>query len=101
MTTEPDTGWELVAADEHAADLVATLLELDREAVYTRSEIADRAGVPMKTLYLDETLEAFADAGMLERVESEETEPAFTVREGTPLAAAREFDDAVTEHLQD
>lgn len=94
----PETGWELVAQRDEAAALFRAAVSLDADAEYTRSEIADTANIPLKTLYLEDAMDDFVDIGLLDRVDSDEedSEACFSVNpDSDVLAAAREFDTAV------
>jgi len=94
----PATGWSLVATRDEAAQLLAGLVDLEADAVYAKSELAEASGVPMKTLYLTEFLADLEDLGVLARVESgdDDAETEFRLRgDSDVLAAAREFDRAV------
>jgi len=91
------TGWELVAAYDGAAALIAALLDLDADTEYTKTELSDASGVAYKTLYLDGTVEALVDAGFLEREGGEEAETTFRVRPDSQVfEAAAAFDDVAT-----
>ncbi|QPV63463.1 hypothetical protein I7X12_02165 [Halosimplex litoreum] len=94
----PDGGWAFVAASDGAADLLETLTELNAERAYTRSDLSERSGVPLKTLYLDGLLDEFVDLGALVRADDEaddESEPQYRVAADSDLLdAARAFDDA-------
>ncbi len=94
----PETGWELVAQRDEAAALFRAAVTLDADAEYTRSEIADAADIPLKTLYLADAIEDFVDIGILDRIDSDEddSETCFSVNpDSAVLAAARGFDTAV------
>lgn len=99
MQQEPSqTGWELLTQHDEATQVLAALLDLDPETEYTRSDIADAAGIPMKTLYLTDAIEAFVDIGLLQRSGGGEsdTETRFTLNgDSEVLTAARAFDEAV------
>jgi len=98
----PDSGWSLVAQRDEAASLIATVVGLDPDTEYTRSDLADAANVPLKTLYLADTLEDLVTVGMLERVDNPEadTEAAFVLNEDSEaLTAARQFDRAIADRL--
>lgn len=98
----PDSGWQLVAQRDGAAALFATLVELDPGTEYTRSELAESADIPLKTLYLADTLEAFVDIGVLARADdgTDASEPCYAPSEDSPiLAAAGQFEDAVSREL--
>ncbi|WP_436932260.1 hypothetical protein [Halosimplex halobium] len=94
----PDGGWAFVADSDGAADLLGTLVDCNDERAYTRSDLAERSGVPLKTLYLDGLLDEFVALGVLVRADDEsdeETEPQYRVAgDSDLLAAARAFDDA-------
>jgi hypothetical protein len=96
----PETGWELVAQRDEAASLINALVTLDPDTEYTRSDIADAADIPMKTLYLADALEDLVDVGALEHTEAEDAEATFVIDEDSAVVrAARQFDDAVAEQL--
>ena len=96
----PETGWELVAQRDEAASLINALVTLDPDTEYTRSDIADAADIPMKTLYLADALEDLVDVGALEHTEEEDAEATFVIDEDSAVVrAARQFDDAVAEQL--
>lgn len=96
----PDSGWDLVTREDDAAAIIGTLIELDPEEEYARSELAEEANVPLKTLYLVDTLDELVDVGMLERVddESDDSEPRFSLNDDSEvLSAAQSFDEAFFE----
>jgi hypothetical protein len=98
----PDSGWSLVAQRDEAASLIATVVGLDPGVEYTRSNLADAADVPLKTLYLVDTLEDLVAVGMLERVDDADadTEATFVLNEDSDaLVAARQFDRAIADQL--
>ncbi|WP_436909914.1 hypothetical protein [Halosimplex marinum] len=94
----PDGGWAFVADSDGAAELLGTLVGLNDERAYTRSDLAERSGVALKTLYLNGLVDEFVDLGLLVRAvdaDDEETEPQYRVAADSDLlAAARAFDDA-------
>jgi len=93
------SGWEFVASREAAASLIGATLELDPDERITRSELATAAEVPMKRLYLEDTVSELVDLGVLEAVESE-SEPVYTVNDDSDvLAAAARFEEIATERL--
>jgi hypothetical protein len=101
-TDAPDSGWSLVAQRDEAAALIATLVDLDPGEEYSRSDLADAADVPLKTLYLVDTLDDLVSVGMLERTDDADadTETSFRLPEDSEaLAAARAFDRAVADEL--
>lgn len=93
-----DSGWAFVADSDGAANLLGTLTELNDERAYTRSDLSERSGVPLKTLYLNGLLDEFVDLGLLVRADDQsddETEPQYRVAaESDLLEAARAFDEA-------
>lgn len=91
------TGWELVAEHEEIAPLVDAALELEPGRQYARSDLGDAAGVPYKTLYVSEALEALVDVGLLERHDREGDEVAFSVdADAAVYEAAAAVDDALS-----
>lgn len=98
MTTEDASGggWEFVAERDAAARLVDALLELDGANAYTRTELAETAGVALKTLYLNGLLEECTDLGLLERVEDADGEETAyrPVEDSDLLQAAATFEEA-------
>jgi len=96
----PDGGWAFVADCDGAAKVLDALLELDPDDTYTRSEVADRADVPLKTIYLNDLLDRYVQLGVL----AEDTgggesptgkESQYEVRTNSPVfQAAASFDDA-------
>jgi hypothetical protein len=98
----PDSGWRLIATRDEAAALVGAIVDLDSGREYTRSELADAADVPLKTLYLVDTLEDLVDVGILDRVDdsADDSEACYALDEDSDvLAAARAFDDAIASQL--
>ncbi|MEF8784937.1 MAG: hypothetical protein V5A45_03315 [Haloarculaceae archaeon] len=96
----PESGWELVAQRDEAASLIGAVVTLDAETEYTRSDIADAADIPLKTLYLADALEDLVDVGALDHTESEDSEATFVLNEDSAVVqAARAFDNAVAEQL--
>lgn len=93
----PDSGWSFVAAHEEAASMLDAIVDLDADETYTQGELSEAAGVPMKTLYLSDTLSAFVDVGILRPVEGadEDAEARYAVAtDSALLEAARTFDGA-------
>jgi len=102
MTETPtQSGWELVAAEDEAAAVIAGLLAVEPGREYTRSELADAAGVPLKTLYLVDIFEELDALGMLDRVDDAEAESEICYRineDSDVYQAARQFDEAVDDN---
>ncbi|WP_226010285.1 hypothetical protein [Halomicrobium salinisoli] len=98
MTDGTRSGWDAIAEHDDAAALVAALLDLDPAATYTRTELSDATGVPYRTLYLEGTLEAAVDLGLVEKRDREDDEPVYALAtDSDVLAAARAFDAATAE----
>lgn len=98
------SGWSTVAAEDEAASVIAGVLGLDTDRTYTRSELAEAADIPLKTLYLLETLDQLERAGMLERVDDREaeSEPQFAIDADSDLYhAAKTFDETFAAQLED
>ena len=96
----PESGWDLVAQRDEAASLIHAIVTLEPGTEYTRSDIADAADIPLKTLYLADALEDLVDVGALDHTDEEDSEATFVVNEDSPvLQAAREFDEAVADQL--
>ena len=93
------SGWELVADEDGAAAVIAGLLTVDPDEVYTRSELAEAANLPLKTLYLIEILDDLEAAGMIDRIDdpTADTEASFAIDEASEIyQAARQFDEALS-----
>ena len=103
MTDETtQSGWEVVAAEDEGAAVIAGLLEIDADREYTRTELADAVGLPLKTLYLIEILDTLETAGMVDRVDAidAESEASFTIDEDSAVyEAARQFDEVLGNKL--
>lgn len=98
MTADSTTsGWERVANEDEAATVIAGLLEVDANGEYTRSELAEAVGIPLKTLYLIEILDELETAGMLKRIDDpdDESEASFVINKDSEVyKAAETFDSA-------
>jgi len=95
---EPDGGrsaWHVIAEHDEAAALVAALLDLDPDTELTKTELSDTAGVALKSLYLNGTLEAVVDLGLVEKRERDGEEALYSVAtESQAFEAARAFERA-------
>jgi len=101
-TEEPETGWANVATHDDAPAVIDTLLRLDPEATYTKTELSNEAGVPLKTLYLDGMLDHLVEMGFLEKHREGGEEVLFSVDAGTAVfEAAAAFDEAIADRLAD
>ena len=97
---DPDTGWGHVASHDDAPTVIDTLLRLDPEEAYTKTELSDEAGVPLKSLYLDGTLDHLVEMGFLEKEADEGEEVLFSVDTSTDVfAAAEAFDAAIADRF--
>lgn len=102
--TDRASGWEIIAAEDEAASIIASVLSLDPSEEYTRSELASAADIPLKTLYLLDTLDQLETAGMLNRVDDvdAESEACFVIDSESPLyEAAAAFGETFAGHLDD
>jgi hypothetical protein len=96
--TRLDTGWHVIAETEEMPTIIDTLLALDADRTYTRSELAEESGIPLKTLHLMDDVSVAVDLGMLDRHETEGEEVAYSVNaDSTVLRRAREFGEAVSD----
>lgn len=96
----PDTGWGHVASHDDAPAVIDTLLRLDPEERYTKTELSETAGVALKSLYLDGTLDHLVEMGFLEKHAQDGDEALFSVDTETDVfGAARAFDAAIADRL--
>jgi len=99
---DPETGWGHVASHDDAPAVIDTLLRLDPETTYTKTELSDEAGVALKSLYLDGTLDHLVEMGFLEKHADEGEEALFSVDVDTDVfEAAVAFDDAIAARLDE
>lgn len=90
-----NTGWAHIANHDKAATVIDAVLRLDVDEAYTKTALSEAADVPLKTLYLDGTLEELVTVGLLERHEVEGEETQFSVDDGSSaFEAAKAFDTA-------
>lgn len=97
-----DSGWALVAEEEEAARVIGGLLEVDADTEYTRSELAEAVGIPLKTLYLIEILDELETAGMLQRLDDldDDSEARFIIDDDSQVyQAAERFGVTLAENL--
>jgi len=102
--TGTESGWQIIAAEDEAAAIIANILELDAGGEYTRSELASATDVPLKTLYLLDTLSQLESAGMLQRVDDidAESEPCFVIDSESELyKAAEQFGETFARRLEE
>lgn len=93
------TGWEFVADTDGAAALIDAALGLEDDRV-TRTELARRADLSLKELYLDGTVTDLVEAGIFERVDEVDGEPVYETRADSDiLEAARRFDRSLAAEL--
>ena len=99
---DPETGWGHVATHDDAPAVIDTVLRLDPEATYTKTELSDEAGVALKSLYLDGTLDQLVEMGFLEKHADDGEEALFSVATGTDVfEAAAACDDAIADRLDE
>jgi len=97
-----DSGWALVAAEDEAATVIAGLLAVDPDREYTRSELAEAVGIPLKTLYLIGIFDDLKTAGMLQRVDNpdDDSEARFVIDDDSQVyQAAERFGITLAENL--
>lgn len=91
-------GWAVVAEHDGAAALVGAILALDPAETYTKNELSDASGVAYKTLYLDGTVEALVEVGLLEGEVREGEETQFRIATDSPVyEAAAAFGEAAAD----
>jgi hypothetical protein len=91
-----ETGWQFVAEGEEVASIIDTLLGLDPERTYSRSELAEETDIPLKTLHLMDDVDNVVALGMLEKHDAEGEEVSYSINPDSPVyEAARAFSDAV------
>lgn len=99
---EPETGWGYIASHDDAPTVIDTLIRLDPEQTYTKTELSDEAGVALKSLYLEGTLDDLVEMGFLEKRDDEGEEVLFSVANNTAVfEAAAAFDDAIVTRLDE
>jgi len=92
-------GWALLAENDGASALVGAILELDPDRTYTRSALADAAGVPLKELYLSDALGVLVEVGLLESIPEAEEATYAIADDSAVYERAAAFEAAVREHL--
>jgi Fe2+ or Zn2+ uptake regulation protein len=94
--SDPETGWEHLAVHDDAPTVIDTLLRLDPDEIYTKTELSEETGVPLKTLYLDGTLSQLVDMGFLNEHSGEDEEARYSVTPETDVfAVAEQLDEAI------
>lgn len=89
------SAWSRIDDFDGAAALIDAVLDLDPDDEYTRSELSEVADVDYKTLYLEGTVQAVVELGLLERA-GDDPEQAFRAATDRPaFEAARAFARAV------
>lgn len=95
--TRLHTGWHVVAETEEMPTIIDTLLGLDDDRTYTRSELAEASGISLKTLHLMDDVSVAVELGMLDRHETDGEEVTYSVNaDSEVLSKARAFGEAVT-----
>jgi hypothetical protein len=98
--TETETGWGHLTTHDDAPAVIDTVLRLDPAETYTKTELSERAGVALKSLYLDGTLDHLVEMGFLEKHGGDGDEALFSVDTETDVyEAAVAFDAAVAKRL--
>jgi len=85
-----NSAWHIIADHDDAAAVVDTLLELDPDEEFTKTELSDQTGVALKSLYLNGTLDAICDLGLLEKRERDGDDPLYSVATDSDAFAAVE-----------
>jgi len=86
------SAWQVIAEHDGAPAVVDTLVALDPDEELTKTELSDRAGVPLKSLYLDGTLDALTSLGLLEKRDRDGEDPLYSVpTDSEVFEAARAF----------
>jgi len=100
--TRSDTGWQVVAEAEEMATIIDTVLTLDPDRAYTRSELAAESGIPLKTLHLMDDVERAVEIGLLDERDPDGAERSYTVDEESEVfRTARAFGAAVADGRED
>jgi len=95
--TRLHTGWHVVAEAEEMPTIIDTILTLDTDRTYTRSELAEASGIPLKTLHLMDDVAYAVEIGLLEKHEEDGEEVAYSVdADSEVLDTARAFGEAVS-----
>ena len=95
--TRLHTGWHVVAEAEEMPTIIDTILTLDADRTYTRSELAEASGIPLKTLHLMDDVAYAVELGMLEKHDDDGEEVAYSVDpDSEVLTAARAVGEAVS-----
>jgi hypothetical protein len=95
--TRLHSGWHVIAETEEMPTIIDTILELDDDRTYTRSELADASDIPLKTLHLMDDVSVAVELGMLEKHDPEGEEVSYSVDpDSDVLAKARAFGEAVS-----
>lgn len=89
-------GWAFIADTDEIPTIISTALRMDANERYTRSELAEETGIPLKTLHLMDDVEHVIDLGVLEKHDTDGEEVSYSVNSDSEvLQTAREFGDAV------
>ena len=95
--TTAETGWAFIAGADEIPTIINTALSMEADERYTRSELAEETGIPLKTLHLMDDVEHVIDLGVLEKHDSDGEEVSYSVNtDSKVLQTARKFGDAVT-----
>ncbi|MCU4716587.1 hypothetical protein [Halapricum hydrolyticum] len=82
------------------ASVLSAVVELEPVGPYTRSELADAAGVPLKDLYLSDTLAALTEIGVLDRVD-DGGEATYVIDDDSPVyERAADFEQVLAESVE-
>jgi len=94
------SGWEYVAESDAMASVIDVARTLPETESFTQSELAGRADVPLKQLYLEETIQTLETLGVFETADDDNEETRYVVNTDSELlTAAERFDQAFTGNL--
>lgn len=94
--TTAETGWQFVAEGDEVASIIDTVLRLDSDRTYSRSELADETGIALKTLHLMDDVDQVVELGILEKHDAEGEEVSYSINpESEVYDAALQFSEAV------
>jgi hypothetical protein len=97
-----ETGWQFVAEGDEVASIIDTVLRLDPDRTYSRSELADETGIALKTLHLMDDIDGVVELGILEKHDAEGEEVSYSINPDSEVyEAARNFSDAVRDQNVD
>jgi predicted transcriptional regulator len=92
-----ETGWTFIAESDEVGTIIDTILQLDPDETYSRSELAEKTDIPLKTLHLMDDVKEVVDIGLLEKHDAEGEERHYSINEDSEVfEMARKFGRSVT-----